>query len=57
MPVTGYTAGAFDLLHIGCLRHLESARPHCDGLIASLTTGELSPSYKRKDALGPPTRA
>jgi hypothetical protein len=53
MSVTGYSAGAFDLFHIGRLRHLKAARRHCDRLIAGLTTDELSPTYNRKDALGP----
>jgi len=48
MSLTGYTAGVFDLFHIGHLRHLEAARRHCDRLIVGLTTDELCTAYKHK---------
>lgn len=48
MAVIGYTAGVFDLFHIGHLRHLEGARQHCDKLVVGVTTDELCATFKHK---------
>src|SRR5688500_6751400 len=42
----GYTAGVFDMFHIGHLRILERAKGECDQLIVGITTDELSLAQK-----------
>lgn len=49
----GYTAGVFDLFHIGHLNILKTASRNCDRLIVGITTDELCQEEKRKKPIIP----
>lgn len=42
----GYTAGTYDMFHIGHLNILENAKSQCDFLIVAVSTDELVLNYK-----------
>jgi len=52
-PRVGYSAGAFDLFHIGHLNLLTRAKAHCDYLIAGVVSDEMLRTVKGVDPVIP----
>ena len=50
--VVGYTAGVYDLFHMGHLNLLKNAKGMCDKLVVGVTVDELV-KYKGKEAFIP----
>lgn len=53
MKTIGFTAGAFDVFHIGHLNLIENARAQCDHLIVGVNSDELISLYKKKGVIVP----
>ena len=51
--IIGYTAGTFDMFHIGHLNLIKNARSRCDYLIVGVNTDELVQQYKGKNVVVP----
>ena len=51
--IVGFTAGVFDMFHIGHLNLIKNAKARCDYLIVGVNTDELIHRYKNKGAVVP----
>lgn len=51
--IVGYTAGVYDMFHIGHLNVIKNAKQLCDYLIVAVSTDELVQSYKGKTPIIP----
>lgn len=47
----GFTAGTYDMFHVGHLNLLKKARENCDYLIVGVNSKKLVESYKKKSPL------
>ena len=51
--IIGYTAGVYDMFHIGHLNVIKNARANCDYLIVGVTTDEVVEQNKNKTPIIP----
>jgi glycerol-3-phosphate cytidylyltransferase len=51
--IVGFTAGAFDMFHMGHLNLIKNAKARCDYLVVGVNSDELIASYKSKKTIVP----
>lgn len=51
--IIGFTAGTFDMFHIGHLNLIKNAKSRCDYLIVGVNSDELVSEYKGKKVIVP----
>ena len=52
-PIVGFTAGVFDLFHVGHLNLLENSRERCDFLRVGVISDEICAVLKKKNPIIP----
>lgn len=51
--IIGFTAGTFDMFHIGHLNLIKNAKARCDYLIVGVNSDQLVQEYKKKEVIVP----